>query len=301
MQSKRARFLAALIAALCLLSFTAACGRDEDAEDPPGAAEGDEAADTPELTPYKPSGNEGAITGTVSFTGTPPTPPDISMLADAFCASANQNPKAEDTVVNNGTLQNVFVYVKDGRTGGASPKSITGYSFAPPAEPRKLDQQGCRYVPHVLGIQTNQELQVLNSDGTSHNVNVDAAKNPKFNQGQGPNAQPIVKEFPRPETLIPVKCNQHPWMRAYIGVLAHPFYSVSGQDGKFEIKGLPPGTYNVVAWHEKLGEKTQSVTVGDKEQKEQNFSFGAGGTAELHVGSWTLGPTLELPGAGGHH
>ncbi|HEX6624811.1 MAG TPA: hypothetical protein VF064_13950, partial [Pyrinomonadaceae bacterium] len=113
MQSKRARFLAALIAALCLLAFTAACGRDEDAEDPEGPEGQTEETDVV-LTPFKPTGNEGAIAGTVSFAGTPPTPPDISMLADAFCASANQNPKAEDTVVNNGTLQNVFVYVKDG-------------------------------------------------------------------------------------------------------------------------------------------------------------------------------------------
>lgn len=300
MHSKRARFLAALLAALCLLAFSAACGKDEDAEDPEGAADSD-STETVELTPYKPSGNEGAITGAVSFTGPAPKRAEISMLADPFCASATQNPVAEDTVVNGDKLQNVFVYVKDGRTAGATPKSITGFSFTPSAEPAVLDQHGCQYVPHVIGIQTSQKLQVKNSDGTSHNVNVDAAKNPKFNQGQGPNAPAIEKQFLRAETLIPVKCNQHPWMRAYIGVLGHPFFAVSGQDGKFEIKGLPPGTYTVVAWHERLGEKTQSVTVGDKESKEQNFSFAPGGTAELNVGSWELMPALELPMLGGHH
>lgn len=299
MQSKRARFLAALLVTVCLLAFSAACGRDEDEEDPAGA--GDEGTETAELTPYKPSGNEGAITGTVSFTGTPPTPAEISMLADAFCASASQNPKAEDTVVNGDKLQNVFVYVKDGKTAGTTGKSITSFSFAPPAEPVVLDQHGCRYVPHVVGVQTSQKVQVKNSDATSHNVNVDAAKNPKFNQGQGPSAPAIEKQFLRAETLIPVKCNQHPWMRAYIGVVGHPFYAVSGADGKFEIKGLPPGTYTLVAWHEKLGEKTQSVTVGDKEQKSQDFSFAPGGTAELHVGSWELLPALELPMIGSHH
>ena len=299
MSLKRVRLLVALLAMVCLLAFTASCGSDEDSEDP-AVADGD-STETVELTPYKSSGNEGSVTGTINFTGTPPTPAEISMLADSFCASASQNPKAEDTVVNGDKLQNVFVYVKDGRTAGASPKSIASYSFAPPSEPRTLDQKGCRYVPHVIGIQTGQKLQVTTSDATSHNVNVDAAKNAKFNQSQGPGAAPIEKQFLRAETLIPVKCNQHPWMRAYIGVLGLPFYSVSAQDGKFEIKGLPPGTYTLAAWHEKLGEKTQSITVGDKESKTQDFSFGAGGTAELNAGSWTVLPALELPMLGGHH
>jgi hypothetical protein len=285
---------------MCLLVFVAACGSDED-EDDPDTVNTEATTDGGSLTPYKSTGNEGSIAGTITFAGTPPTPADISMLADAFCASASQNPKAEDTVVNDGNLQNVFVYVKDGRTSGATPKSITGFSFEPPSEARVLDQHGCRYVPHVIGVQTGQNLQVKTSDATAHNVNVDASKNPKFNQSQGPGAAPLEKKFLRAETLIPVKCNQHPWMRAYIGVVGHPFYSVSGPDGKFEIKGLPPGTYNLVAWHEKLGEKTQPITIGDKEAKTQDFSFGPGGTTTLNVGSWNLQPALELPMLGGHH
>jgi len=299
MQSNRARTLVALLVALCLLTFSLACGSSADDEEDAADGGGGGGTEVANVTPYAPSGNEGAIVGTVSFSGTAPAPKGISMDQDPVCAQAGAGAVAEDLVVNGDKLQNVFVYIQDGKAGD---KNISSLSFPPTAPSVKLDQHGCRYVPHVLGIQTNQNLEVINSDATSHNVNADAAKNSKFNQGQGPSAAPIVKTFGRPETLIPVKCNQHPWMRAYIGVLGHPFFSVSGQDGKFELKGVPPGTYTLMAWHEKYTKgQTMTVTVGAKESKEANFSFTAQQfTAESRESALEIMPALELPVIGHH-
>ena len=299
MPSNRARTLAALLVALCLLAFSLACGGDsddtaEDAADDAGG--GDEAV---AQTPYTPTGNEGSIVGVVNYAGGPPTPKPISMDQDPVCAQSGANAVAEDIVVNGDKLSNVFIYIKDGKVGD---KNITNLSFAPPAQPAVLDQHGCHYVPHILGIQTKQNLEIKNSDATSHNVNVDAAKNTKFNQGQPNGAAPITKQFARAETLIPVKCNQHPWMRAYIGVVGHPFFAVSGPDGKFEIKGVPPGTYNLVAWHEKYPQgQTVSVTVGAKEAKQNDFSFTSDQLkAELQDGALKIMPALEIPLVGHH-
>ena len=294
MRSTRARFLVALLAALCLLAFSLACSKGADDEEDAADSGGDDSAEVA-LTPYKPTGQEGSISGTINFTGAAPAPKEISMGADPVCASTNPDPHAEDIVVNGDKLANVLVYIKDGKAGD---KNITGYKFDPPAQAATLDQHGCHYVPHVLGIQTKQPFQVVNSDATSHNVNVQAAKNEKFNQGQGPGAAPIDKKFQRAEVLIPVKCNQHPWMKSYIGVMSNPFYSVSGKDGHFEIKGVPPGTYTVVAWHEKYPQGiTQTVTVGPSENKELNFSFAAQQlTAEsVEGGALKVLPAIEFP------
>src|ERR687889_567622 len=151
MHSNRARFLVALFAALCLLAFAVACSKGvDDEEDAEGG--GDDSAEVANLTPYKPSGQEGSITGTINFTGAAPAPKGISMGADPVCASSNPDPHAEDIVVNGDKLQNVFVYIKEGTAGG---KNISGYSFAPAAQPAVLDQKGCQYVPHVVGVQVN--------------------------------------------------------------------------------------------------------------------------------------------------
>lgn len=299
MHSKRARFLVALFAALCLLAFAVACSRsNDDEEDAEGNS--DDSAEVANLTPYKSTGQEGSITGTINFTGTAPAPKEISMGADPVCASSNPDPHAEDLVVNGDKIANVFVYIKDGKAGD---KSITGYKFDPPAEAATLDQHGCHYVPHVLGIQVNQTLNVINSDQTPHNINFDAKLNDKFNQGQGPGAAAITKQLKRPETVIPVKCNQHPWMKAWVAVLPHSFYAVTDKDGHFEIKGVPPGTYTVVAWHEKYQQGiTQSVTVAASEKKETNFSFtGEQLKAEsVEGGVLQMMPALEIPMLGGH-
>lgn len=302
MPFKRGRLLTALLIALCLLAFAVACSRGGDDEEDDAPA-GGEAETT--LSQYSPTGREGSIKGTVNFTGAAPEVRLIPMSADANCERANPEAKAEDMIVNADKLQNVFVYVKDGRTTEGN-KAITSLAFAQGAEPKTLDQHGCQYVPHVMGIQTRQKLSIVNSDQTTHNVNVQATKNDKINPSQPPNTAPIVQEFKRAEVLIPVKCNQHPWMKAYIGVLSHPFYAVSGPDGSFEIKGLPPGQYNVVAWHEKMKEQTQSITVGAGENKTGvAFTFNAAtASEELDGGSLQVMPALEIPllvGGRKHH
>jgi hypothetical protein len=284
------RFFALLIT-LTLLSLSVACGSSDDTADEEDNSNG--GTDTA-ATKYTPTGNEGSIVGTVNFTGAAPAIKPISMDADPYCASSNPGAHAEDVVVNDGKLQNVFVYIKDGKT--ATGKSITGYAFDAPAPDATLDQHGCQYHPHVLGMMTTMNFKVTNSDQTTHNVHPSPKGNEEWNQSQSGGAPPIVKKFTRPEILIPVKCNQHPWMKSYVGVMRLPFFAVSGADGKFEIKGLPPGTYTVVAWHEKFGEKTQTVTIGAKESKTQDFSYdGTAASAEVRGGSLTLMPALELP------
>jgi plastocyanin len=291
MPFKQLSRLLALLLAVAMLSFMLACGGDDDDD----VAEDDGTTESATAgTPYKSSGNEGSITGAISFTGEAPAPKTISMDADAACAQTNPNPQTEDVIVKDGKLANVFVYIKDGKTTEGQ-KSITSFAFEVPATEVALDQKGCRYIPHVLGIMAGQKLRVTNSDPTAHNVHPSPKSNKEWNQSQPAGAQPIIQSFSRPEVVVPVKCNQHPWMKANIGVLRHPLYAVSGENGTFEIKGVPPGTYTVATWHEKYGEKTQSVTVGAKETKTQDFSFAAtDGKTAIH-GSLEVLPAIEFP------
>jgi plastocyanin len=158
----------------------------------------------------------------------------------------------------------VFVYVKDG---------LGGLKFPVPSTPVVLDQKGCRYAPHVVGVQVGQGFEVLNSDSTLHNVHALPTANREFNTGQPLAGLRYSHRFSTREVMVPFKCDVHPWMRAYIGVLDHPFFGVTGADGTFTLTGLPPGTYTVEAWHEKLGTQTQTVTIGDKESKDIAVSF----------------------------
>jgi plastocyanin len=277
--------------AAAMLSFMLACGGSDDDDD---VAENDSGGATEAAgTPYKSSGNEGSITGAINFTGEAPAPKTISMDADAACAQNNPNPHTEDVVVKDGKLANVFVYIKDGKT--ADGKSITGFSFDVPATEVTLDQKGCHYVPHVIGIMAGQKLKVTNSDPTAHNVHPSPKSNKEWNQSQPAGAQPIIQTFTRAEVVVPVKCNQHPWMKASIGVLKHPLFAVSGENGAFEIKGVPPGTYTLATWHERYGEKTQSVTVGAKESKTQDFTIDASAGKTASLGLLEVMPAIEFP------
>lgn len=214
----------------------------------------------------------GEVTGKVSFDGTKPSQHVIHMDQDPVCVQKHGGKPvyAEDGDVNdNGTLPNVFVYVKSG---------AEKYTFAPPSDPVVLDQNGCMYQPHVLGIMVGQTLKVVSSDPTTHNIHPMPTSNREWNMSQAPGAAPIEQKFARPEVMVPVKCNQHPWMRAWIGVVPNPFYAVSGNDGTFTIKGLPPGTYTIEAWSAIGGTgqtQDQQVTIGPKESKNVNFSFKA--------------------------
>jgi plastocyanin len=209
----------------------------------------------------------GSLEGRVTLDGTPPANPPIKMSADPFCIGKNPNGATfENFVVTSGGLENVFVYVKDG---------LGNYYFEAPAEPVKLDQQGCRYQPHVLGIRTGQTLEIVNSDETMHNVHALPNANREFNLGQAIQHQTDKRTFSAKEVMVPFKCDVHGWMHAYIGVLDHPYFAVTHDGGKFELKNLPPGTYTVEAWHEKLGAQTQTVTIAEKQAAQLNFTFKA--------------------------
>ncbi len=209
----------------------------------------------------------GSITGKVSFQGSKPKLARIMMDQDPVCVQKHggQPVFAEDGMVNsNGTLPNVFVYVKSG---------AEKYTFATPGTPVELDQDGCMYKPHVLGVMVGQTLSILTKDATTHNIHPMPKDNREWNMSQAPNAAPLEQKFSRPEIMIPVKCNQHPWMRAYIGVTKNPFYAVTGSDGTFTITGLPPGDYTIEAWTATFGTQEQKVAVGPKESKALDFTF----------------------------
>lgn len=199
------------------------------------------------------SGGSGSISGLVSFTGED-TDAEINMDADPVCASLHSDGASTETILAaDGNLANVFVYVKEGVSG----------SYPAPSEPAVLNQEGCTYGPHVSGIQTGQKLIIRNSDSTLHNVHALPVNNKEFNQGQPFQNMELEKTFDIAEVMIRFKCDVHPWMAAYLGVVDHPYFAVSGTDGSFSIEGLPAGDYVVEAWHETLGTRTENVTVGD--------------------------------------
>jgi plastocyanin len=210
----------------------------------------------------------GNIAGTITFEGTPPTPGVIRMDSDANCVKSGTTSTDETIPIvgDGGAIQNVFVYVKDG---------LGTLRFPIPSTPVVLDQKGCRYVPHVLGVQVGQNLEILNSDPTLHNVHAVPKANQEFNMGQPLPGIKHTHQFSTREVMVPFKCDVHPWMNAWVGVLDHPYFAVTGADGSFSLKGLPPGTYTVEAWHETLGTQTQSVTIGEQESKDISFSFKA--------------------------
>ncbi len=200
-----------------------------------------------------------AVSGKVVFEGTAPAVEKIGADADPACQMTHPDGiLLEEVVVNpNGTLKNVFVYIKEG---------LTGKTFEAPKTPVVLDQLGCRYEPHVFGIQSNQPLEILNSDDTLHNVHALPKNTKEFNLGMPMKGMKLTKTFIAPEVMVKVKCEVHPWMSGYIGVLDHPFYNVTNEEGAFQIKDLPPGQYVLEAWHEKYGVLSQSVTIGSPEE-----------------------------------
>jgi carboxypeptidase family protein len=239
---------------------------------------------------YQPTGEEGSVTGSIKFEGEAPKFKAIAMDADAVCASKHSGPVFPEAVVanKNGTLRNVFVYVKSG---------LEGKNFAVPDQPVVLDQNGCMYVPHVIGIQARQSFKVITSDNTTHNIHPMPKVNREWNISQAPGADAIMQAFSRPEVSIPVKCNQHPWMRAYINVVSHPFYAVSGEDGTFTLKGLPPGKYTIEAVQEEYGGMTQDVTVAAKQPTTADFTFHA--KQAYHPSSLQQMPAMALACCGG--
>jgi plastocyanin len=257
----RSSFFALSLTALVCASLLAGCSNKEDELFGEAGEEGE--GSVMKIDPA----TAATVGGSVVFEGTAPTPTPLDMSADAVCSAGGTAAQgAGDAVVTNGKLANVFVYVS---------KGLEGKRFETPKEAVTLDQKGCRYHPHVLGLMVGQTLKIVNSDATVHNVHPTPKINKAFNVAQTSAGSTTDKTFDNEEVMIPISCDIHGWMRSYVGVLPHPFYSVSGTDGAFSLKGMPPGTYTITAWHEKFGQQTQQVTVAAKESKNITFTFKA--------------------------
>jgi len=211
----------------------------------------------------------GTVSGTIHFAGKAPAPVRIDMSMDPVCSMLGGDNFAEQYVVHDGKLGNVYVYIKSGppaamMAGGPTPAPVV------------MDQIGCKYVPHVIAVVRGGSVEFRNSDSTMHNIHTlppEGSSNPPIDISQGAKGAPQVKQFNRPEVMLPVRCNNHPWMNAFINVSATPFFAVTGADGHFSINGLPAGTYTLAAVHEKMGEQTMTVTVEPKETAKVDFSF----------------------------
>lgn len=239
-----------------LVAFGTACG---DAAPEPGAD-----VDPTEMEMPFDEATAGNVRGMVMFEGTPPPPESIDMASEPACLERYDEPPAREWVrVRNGHLADVFVYVKEG---------LEEYDFPTAQGATLIDQEGCRYIPPVAGVMTNQTLTFRNSDGLMHNVNARPSANRPFNFSQPVNMD-TNRTFSQPEVMIPVRCDVHGWMAAYVGVVDHPYFATTEDGGTFDLSNLPPGEYVVEAWHARLGTQEQTVTVVEGETAEVSFTF----------------------------
>jgi plastocyanin len=210
----------------------------------------------------------GTVTGKVKFTGAKPAMAKIDMSDEAVCAKKYTTPPTDESVIvgPTGGLANVFVYVKSGLPAGAT--------YPAPTTPVTIDQRGCLYHPRVFGVMVGQPVEILNSDPVLHNIKAVPTANRGFNISQPSAGMKTTRTFATQEVMVPLQCNVHGWMHASVGVLSHPFFATSGEDGTFSIKGLPAGTYELEAWHEKLGTQTMKVTVTENGTATAEFTFG---------------------------
>jgi plastocyanin len=243
--------------ALSLFTLAACGGGDADT----GGADAEPAADAYTV----PAGEAAVITGVVNFEGTAPVPEPIDMSEEPTCAEKHdEGPVRQRVAVNdNGTLRNVFIYVREG---------LGDRTFAASSDEKVMDQDGCEYAPHVLGVQTGQQLTFRNSDGLLHNINAQGSTNRSFNISQPQNME-TERSFSQAEVMIPIRCDVHGWMEAYVGVVDHPYFAVTGEDGSFRLENLPPGDYTIEAWHEEYGTQTAQVTVAAQQTGETSFTF----------------------------
>ena len=276
----RSRFAPIAAAVLLGAAALAGCGGNDDDEDRPKASRAAgapkdaaapsaaSAASSGAAAPAAGAMGNATITGKIVFEGSIPAPEKFKMSADAFCAKANPGEVARPDIEigPDRGIKDVFVYVKSGITG----------TYPPPATAALIDQRGCTYHPHVFGVVAGQDIEILNSDPTLHNIHALPEKNEAFNLGMPVQGMKYTKRFDKPEVMVRIKCDVHGWMSAFCGVVAHPFFAVTAADGTYTIKNLPAGTYTIEAWHEKFGTQTQQVTVGATDSKAVPFTFKAG-------------------------
>jgi plastocyanin len=271
------KFLTLLLATTFALAL--ACGKGKEVSKSEDEGEDDQAAQTTTTAAASTGGaatpaagaaapavaDAATISGQVKFAGAPPKMPVIQMNADPYCQAQHASAPAtdEEVVVGpGGELANVIVWIKNAPGGPA------------PSTPAVIDQKGCQYHPHVQAVQVGQPVEIKNSDATLHNIHALPVVNSPFNIGQPVQGMVSTQKFDKPEmTPFKVKCDVHGWMKSFMVVLPHPYHGVSGMDGKFTITNLPPGSYTIVAWHEKYGMQEQNITVAPKEAKTVDFSF----------------------------
>src|SRR6266436_10415 len=239
------------------LVLLAGCGKKEEQ---PAATPAASAPAAAPATPIDPA-TAASISGTVKFEGEAPKAAKIDMSQDPACKGTNV---AENVMAGGGHLAISFVYFREG---------LGNRTFDIPKEAITLDQSGCKYHPHVLGVMAGQTIKIVNSDPTTHNIHPTPKDNREWNESQPPQSAALEKTFAREEIMLPVKCNQHPWMKMYVNVVKTPFYAVTGPDGKFEIKGLPPGDYTLAFVQEKMGTQEQKVTLAAKDSKTVDATF----------------------------
>ena len=244
------------VAPILMVLLVAGCGGGDGGG---GDAGGDMAMENP-----VDAATAGNIAGSIVFEGSAPSMAVIDMSEESVCAAKHSStPMVQEVVVNsNGTLANVFVYVKEG---------LESLQFPTPGAVL-LDQNGCVYLPHVLGVMVGQDITIRNSDGLLHNINASPDINRGFNSSQPVNME-TTRSFGAAEVMVPLRCDVHGWMNAYVGVLDHPYHSVSNSSGAFNLSTLPPGDYVIEAWHERYGTQTQNVTVTTGETAEVTFTF----------------------------
>lgn len=206
----------------------------------------------------------GTIRGVVAFEGPVPENPELPMSEPACKQAGGPPPRKDEVLVTDGKLLNAFVWIKRG---------LEEYAFEPKKEEVVVDQRGCRYQPLVVGVQVGQPLVFQNSDPLLHNVHTLPEENSSMNVAQPNKGQRHTVEFDAEEVMVKTKCDVHPWMRAYIGVVRHPFFQVTGVDGTFTFEGVPPGEYVIEVWHETLGRREQKVTLGANGSADLTFTF----------------------------
>jgi hypothetical protein len=243
----------AFISAILLVFISAGCKSSEPKP----------AIDPRPITVVDPA-KAGAVSGVITFDGPQAKPVVLDMSQDPACP---QGPQPADSARPGNAAPNIFVYIKEG---------LGNARFGLPETPPVLNQIGCRYVPHMMGVMAGQTLEIRNDDRAQHNVHPMPRANDEWNESQMPRGKPILKVFRQPEMMMPIQCNQHPWMKSYLNVMDHPYFAVTGEDGRYEIKNLPPGEYTLAAMNEKREEQTVRIKVDAQGSPKADFKFAAG-------------------------